>query len=146
MRAFDNKDYESARSYFTGVVAAQPRSVLAWTLLGACYYHQNDLETALACLEKSSHIDNLALTYYYKGRIVLDQKNYKQALVEFNKGVWFDRKLAIAYRYKGITLTALGEEAKGLDALNEAVKHGDELSIPLMQKAKLDLANQNPFI
>jgi len=90
----------------------------------------------MACLEKASHIDNLAQTYFYKGRIYFEQKKFKQALVEFNKAVWFDRKLAIAYRYKGLTLTQLSEEQNGIQALKEAVSHGDELSIPLLQKAK----------
>jgi tetratricopeptide (TPR) repeat protein len=132
MKAFTNKEYEEARSFFTGVVAAQPRSVLAWALLGSSYYHQNDLETALACLEKACHIDNLAQAYLYKGRIYLDRKEYKQALIEFNKAVWYDRNLADAYRYKGITLVAAGEEAQGIKAFKEAVNKGDELSKALL--------------
>jgi tetratricopeptide (TPR) repeat protein len=136
LNAFNNKNYEAARSYFTGIVATQPRSVLAWTILGSSYFHLNDFETSMACLEKACHIDNLAQTYFYKGRIYFEQKNFKQALVEFNKAVWFDRKLAIAYRFKGLTFILLSEEQNGIQALKDAVSYGDELSIPLLQKAK----------
>jgi tetratricopeptide (TPR) repeat protein len=120
--------YPEALDYFGTAVNQQPRSALAWTMLGISQYHCGDLDTAGACLYKACQIDNLSLAFLYKGKIAYDLGIYDQALIEFNKAIWFDRKLAEAHRLKANCLDKMGQYDLAITSYRDAVVLGDEIS------------------
>jgi tetratricopeptide (TPR) repeat protein len=136
MRHHSAREYYEGIQYFGEKVRQHPRSALAWTMLGTCYYHANDYLSALSCLEKAVQIDNLGQAYLYKGRISLHFEDYPQALIEFNKALWFDRSLAQAHRYRGHTLIGMGKNEEAVAAFRAGVALGDEhCNIFLQQRA-----------
>lgn len=134
MQLVEQKAYPKARAYFAKTVVGESRSVLAWTMLGVSHYHEGDVESAQLCLDKACSIDNLALAFFYKGRIAFDGQDFERALIEFDKAVWFDRKMALAYRYKGLTLQQLQLQDQALLVFRAAVQLGDEISHATLQR------------
>jgi len=129
-----NKNWVGAEKYFASTVVTHPKSAMAWTSLGICHFYQSEMLMAQVCFEKAIALDNLALTFFFRGKIAYQEHNFKQALIEFNKAIWYKRKDAVAYRWKANTLLALGEQEQAIKCFRDAVKLGDEISNGYIQQ------------
>lgn len=93
---FKRAEYEEARSYFEKNLATTERESAAYIIalsgMGKVYYRLHDFEQARICLDDALkgaiELDNAEVQIicnYYKGRMQMDDGDYRQALAYLNK-------------------------------------------------------------
>ncbi len=121
------RNFESAFHYFDSLIDMEPQNALAYAMRGRCYLEMGKNENALIDAAKSISLDNtFSHPYLTKGRALYTMGMLHEAVLEFEKAVWYSRNDPEGYRWRGLVHCRLGYHVHGESDLKKAVELGDE--------------------
>jgi tetratricopeptide (TPR) repeat protein len=121
------KRYEEGFQYFNRVLKESPNSAVAYAYRGKCNLQLNDLFAAIYDTTEALAYDHcIADGYLVKGIALFELEMYKEAFLEFDKAVWYDRNNGETYRWRAICRTKLGITDKVPEDFAKAIELGDE--------------------
>lgn len=88
----------------------------------------NDYDKALAVYPEFS------FAWFNRGNVLLDMKDYRNALASYSKTISLDKDFAEAYFNRGLTYIYLGENDKGLSDLSKAGELGIYVAYNVMKR------------
>lgn len=121
-----NKIWQTPKALWQDVVKKSPRLAVGYHALGGIYYEQGLYDTALTYYDKALNINPRYLEVLLsRGRIYKLQKNYQEALADFNKvldltaGTY--QQQGYAYNYRGDVYYALKRYDLALEDYSAAI-------------------------
>ncbi len=121
------KRYEEGFKYFNKALKDNPSSGLAYAYRGRCNLCLNDLFAAIYDTTEALAYDHcLEDAYLVKGIALFELEMYKDALIEFDKAVWYARTNGESYRWRALCRAKLGMTDKAYEDFAKAIELGDE--------------------
>jgi tetratricopeptide (TPR) repeat protein len=113
-----------AISDFTRAIKLNPRHGMAYMLRGEAYRANRETDKAIADFTKAIKVGvpNWAHAYGNRGSVRLTKGDYNRALVDFDKAIELDPKLAALYLGRGTVYLEKGNTEKAIGDLTLAVK------------------------
>lgn len=97
--------------------------------------HNLELDLALNDYEKALAVyPDFSFAWFNRGNILLEKKDYRNALASYTKTISLDKDFAEAYFNRGLTYIYLGENDKGLSDLSKAGELGIYVAYNVMKR------------
>jgi tetratricopeptide (TPR) repeat protein len=148
IKYFKNFEYNPAKQNFDKVLAASPRDQKALFYRGRCLVEMNHLIQALEDFNKILEINSQNAQGIAGGaEVMLEKKNYHEAMRRVEKAIALDQNLAYAWYLKGMIFGYQNSLDKAIEALKTCLdKDGKyayahyQLGLAYNQKGLPDLA------
>lgn len=97
--------------------------------------HKLELDLVLKDYEKALSIyPEFSFAWFNRGNVLLEMKDYRNALASYSKTITLDKDFAEAYFNRGLTYIYLGENEKGLRDLSKAGELGIYMAYNVMKR------------
>jgi cellulose synthase operon protein C len=117
----DNAEYDNAKKTLAEVLAANPNEVEAHALLATIHWLRDDLKSYEAVKKQVFAINpRFARFYHIVSDFAVKEHRYREAIALEEEAIKVDSRYYVALAAIGSGYLRMGEEEKGLKALNEA--------------------------
>lgn len=121
-KAYAAKDYKTAIEEFTKVIEAKADHDKAWNLRGLCFEETNSLDRAVSDLKKATEIKPKEAQYQFDlGRVLFKMEKYEEAAVAFGEAASNDKKMAVAFENKALSLIAVKKFKEAVESTDGAL-------------------------
>ena len=122
------KDFPGAIASFSEVLGINPISYQALLRRGVIYYRLNELESAIADLEKAIQyaggVDSRA--HFWMAVCLASQDNHRDASVHYSKAIRYNPSLTTAYFNRGLSHLQIGRLTRAKSDFNEVLRRDPE--------------------
>ena len=128
---FEAAQYDKAADMLTKALEQIPNDDgIAWYFLGLCRLKQQDREDAVKCGFKASRcLGTESMGFDLVGRALMLQKNYPEAISNFEKACFSNQNNTKAFQHYLIALYAAGQKEKALSLVkNRIISHPSDLT------------------
>jgi tetratricopeptide (TPR) repeat protein len=115
-----NNDHE-ANAKYQQAIKNDPRFVPAYNNLGWLFYRQKKCPQAIEQYQRANAIDPRQANHKQWGRVLLDNKQYDEAIVQCQKAVDLDPKAVNGYNCLGKALTHQKKYGEAIEQYNKAI-------------------------
>jgi tetratricopeptide (TPR) repeat protein len=125
---FEKQAYTEAHSYFDRKIKEYRKSAIAYAYRGKCNLKADNLYSALYDFSEALSFDNtLPEVHLDKGIVLYRLAEYNNALLCFDKAVWFSRgEEPESLRWRALARLKLHQLSQAEQDLSKAAKLGDE--------------------
>jgi tetratricopeptide (TPR) repeat protein len=121
-KAYAAKDYKTALEELTKVIEAKADHDKAWNLRGLCFEETNSLDRAVSDLKKATEIKPKEAQYQFDlGRVLFKMEKYEEAAVAFGEAASNDKKMAVAFENKALSLIAVKKFKEAVESTDGAL-------------------------
>ena len=121
-KAYAANDDTTALEELPKVIDAKADHDTAWNLRGLCFEETNSLDRAVSDLKKATEIKPNEAQYQFDlGRVLFKMEKYEEAAVAFGEAANNDKKMAVAFENKALSLIAVKKFKEAVESTDGAL-------------------------
>jgi tetratricopeptide (TPR) repeat protein len=123
LKEFNNTEYKQAKDDFDKAIENKQNLSKSYMYRAGTNIFFKDLKSAKEDLDTSFNLDSLNESiFFWYAKYYFAIKDYKMALINYNKAISINDKFALAYCERGVTNCTQGDCNEGLSDMNKAIR------------------------